>query len=117
MTFCHFASDILNMLSLTFVSGLVCLLQNKSRDAGGNTKAPEQAQGGEKEINKIGQNERQVSWLRAGRAGGEVTGNGTYGVAGGRLGKKLKHVFRRKESRDTGKSLGNWGEKWLRGSD
>lgn len=38
MTFCHFASDILNMLSLTFVSGRVCRLQNKSRDAAGNTK-------------------------------------------------------------------------------
>lgn len=54
MTFCHFASDILNMLSLTFVSGFVCRLQNKSRDAAGNTKGANKRGGGETEINKIG---------------------------------------------------------------
>lgn len=51
MTFCHSASDILNMLSLTFVSGLVCQPQNKSMDAVGNTKGQKRRKA---EINKMG---------------------------------------------------------------
>lgn len=38
MTFCHFASDILNMLLRTFVSSLVCWVLNKAELLRENTK-------------------------------------------------------------------------------
>lgn len=38
MTFCHFASDILNMLLRTFVSSLVCWVLNKAELLKENTK-------------------------------------------------------------------------------
>ena len=67
MTFCHFASDILNMLLLTFVSSLVCWVPNKAELLSKIQRESMRKQRMEKlkEINSIDPNERQGLELRA----------------------------------------------------
>lgn len=86
----YFPYDLLSLCQWHFKYALAHLCQRprlpvaqQKQGCCGKYKGTEQAQGGETEINRIGQNERQVSKLHVRKAGGEVASNRIYGVVGG----------------------------------